>query len=270
MSAFVLNAASFFASAVFIAQTQIRRHGRAPGPRPHGLAALTGWPDFVEGFRYVRRHSHVAALMFVKFGWGIAGGVLLLLTIFGQRVFPVGGSTAAGIGVLYGARGIGAGLGPITLRWMLGQTPAALRRTLGPAYFIVGGFYIALAFAPTLPLAALAVLCAHFGGSILWVFSTVLLQTGSPRPISRPRLRRRARARDAQLVGVELLDRATSSIAPAGRRRTLSFALGVMFMVPGAVWLLILSRWQAPAVEELAGAAGRDVGEEEVLEGRIG
>ena len=47
--------------------------------------------------------------------------MLLLLTIFGQRVFPFAGSAAAGIGVLYGARGIGAGLGPIALRWMLGQ-----------------------------------------------------------------------------------------------------------------------------------------------------
>ena len=66
--------------------------------------------------------------MFVKAGWGLAGGILLLLTIFGQRVFPVGGSTAAGIGVLYGARGIGAALGPILLRWILGQKPPALRR----------------------------------------------------------------------------------------------------------------------------------------------
>ena len=74
------------------------------------------------------RESHVAALMFVKAGWGLAGGVLLLLTIFGQRIFPVAGSTAAGIGVLYGARGIGAGVGPIALRWILGQKPQMLRR----------------------------------------------------------------------------------------------------------------------------------------------
>ena len=118
--------------------------------------------------------------MFVKAGWGLAGGVLLLLTIFGQRVFPVGGSTAAGIGVLYGARGVGAAMGPIALRWILGQQPRTLRRAIGPAYFIVGVFYIALSWAPTLPIAALCVLCAHFGGSILWVFSTVLLQLEVP------------------------------------------------------------------------------------------
>ena len=55
-----------------------------------------------------------------------------------------------------------------------------MRRSIGPAYFMVGGFYVALAAAGTLPAAALCVLLAHFGGSILWVFSTVLLQMEVP------------------------------------------------------------------------------------------
>jgi MFS family permease len=132
--AFTLNALSFFTSAVFIGLT---RYDATPpqAEKRVGIAALTGVTDLIEGLRYVRRHAHVAALMCVKAGWGLAGGVLLLLTIFGQRVFPIGGNSAAGIGLLYGARGVGAALGPIVLRWMLGQTPAALRRTLGPAYF---------------------------------------------------------------------------------------------------------------------------------------
>ena len=265
--AFVVNAASFFTSALFIGST---RYDATPSParRAPGIAALIGITDLVEGFRYVRRHSHVAALMFVKFGWGIAGGVLLLLAIFGQRIFPVGGSTAAGIGVLYGARGIGAGLGPITLRWLLGQTPRTLRRTIGPAYFIIGAFYIVLAFAPTLPIAALAVLCAHFGGSILWVFSTVLLQMEVP-----DRFRGRVFAAELALVTVSssVFSYWTAYQLDHGgwSPRTLSFALGAMFMVPGAVWLLILSRWQAPPVEDLPQSA--DVsGKEEVLEGRVG
>ena len=58
-AAFLINAASFFLSAVFIAQT---RYNAAPPPgnRPSNLAALTGWSDLVEGFRYLRHHSHVA------------------------------------------------------------------------------------------------------------------------------------------------------------------------------------------------------------------
>src|SRR5207344_3174969 len=58
--AFLLNAASFFASAVFIACT---RYDATPPAviRPRGFMALTGFADLVEGFRYVRRHAHVAA-----------------------------------------------------------------------------------------------------------------------------------------------------------------------------------------------------------------
>ncbi|HEV3140179.1 MAG TPA: MFS transporter, partial [Vicinamibacterales bacterium] len=136
-TAFVINAASFFWSAIFIGRT---RYDSTPAARerPVGLAALMGVTDLVDGMRYVRRERHVAALMCVKAGWGLAGGVLLLLAVFGQRVFPIAGGAAAGIGVLYGARGIGTGLGPIALRWMLGQQPRTLRRTIGPAFFTVG------------------------------------------------------------------------------------------------------------------------------------
>jgi MFS family permease len=240
--AFIVNALSFFLSAFFIART---RYDATPPakPRLEGFLALTGIADLIEGVRYVRQRSHVAALMLVKAGWGLAGGVLLLLTIFGQRVFPLAGGAAAGIGVLYAARGVGASLGPIALRWIVGQEPRWLRRSIGPAYFIVGMFYIALAGAPTLWVAALCVLCAHFGGSILWVFSTVLLQLEVP-----DRFRGRVFATELALVTLmssvssywtgRQLDRAGWS------PRTLAFALGAMFCVPGVLWLIIQSRWR--------------------------
>jgi hypothetical protein len=229
---------------------------------------MTGIPDLLEGLRYVRSKSHVAALMFVKAGWGLAGGVLLLLTIFGQRIFPVGTTSAGGIGILYGARGIGAGLGPIALRWILGQKPDTLRRTIGPAYFIVGGFYVLLAGAPNLPLAALCVLCAHFGGSILWVFSTVLLQMEVPD-------RFRGRVFAAELALVTLTSSISSYLTAyaldrAGwSPRMLAFSLGAMFCIPGILWLGMLSRWRQ-SDEPLEEPATTTSGEEEVLEGRVG
>jgi len=242
--AFVMNAASFFISAIFIAQT---RYDATPAERPPhvGWRALTGASDLVEGIRYVRRESHVAALMCVKAGWGLAGGVLLLLTVFGQRVFPMAGGSAAGIGILYGARGVGAGLGPIALRWILGQNPKTLRRTIGPAFFMVGVFYMAIAGAPTLLLAAVCVLLAHFGGSILWVFSTVLLQLEVPD-------RFRGRVFAAELALVTLVTSLSSYLTAYGldnagwSPRTLAFTLGVLFCVPGGLWLVLQARWREP------------------------
>jgi len=263
--AFVVNALSFFASAYFIARAQFAS-APAAAPKVRGLKAVLGISDLIEGLRYVRSDSHVGALIFVKTGWGLAGGVLLLLTIFGQRIFPVAGSTAAGIGVLYGARGLGAALGPIMLRWMLGQEPRTLRRSLGPAYFMVGLFYVLLAGAPTLPLAALCVLFAHFGGSILWVFSTVLLQIEVPD-------RFRGRVFSVELALTTLMSSISSywtayEVDTAGwSPRTMAFALGLLFGVSGTAWLVVESRWQErrPVVVVNPGLPPG----EEVLEDRI-
>jgi MFS family permease len=263
--AFSINAASFFWSALFIALTRYDETLRPANTA--GLLALTGISDLVEGIRYVRRNAHVAALMCVKAGWGLAGGVLLLLTIFGQRVFPVAGGAAAGIGVLYGARGVGAGLGPIALRWILGQQPRTLRRAIGPAFFTVGVFYIALAGAPALWIAAFCVLGAHFGGSILWVFSTVLLQLEVPD-------RFRGRVFAAELAMVTLVTSVSSfwtgyQLDRAGRSpRMLALVLGLLFCAPGVLWLIIQARWRERPPE--AAPAGIGTAEDEVLEGRIG
>jgi len=264
--AFAINAASFFLSAYFLALT---RYDATPAnaSRSEGLLALLGVTDLVDGLRYIRRDPHVAALICVKAGWGLAGGVLLLLTIFGQRVFPVGDGAAAGIGILYGARGVGAGLGPITLRWIIGQQPRMLRRTIGPAFFMVGAFYMALAGAPSLLVAAFCVLFAHFGGSLLWVFSTVLLQLEVPD-------RFRGRVFAVELALVTLVTSASGywtgyELDRVGRSpRMLSFVLGALFCVPGALWLVIQTRWRE---REPAGVAqSTPAAEEEILEGRVG
>jgi hypothetical protein len=225
--------------------------------------ALTGVHDLVEGIKYLRQNAHVAALMLVKTGWGLAGGVLLLLTIFGQRVFPLAGGAAAGIGVLYAARGVGAGLGPIALRWMIGQAPGTLRRAIGPAFFMVGLFYVALAGAPTIAIGAACVLAAHFGGSILWVFSTVLLQAEVPD-------RFRGRVFAAELALVTLVTSASAYMTSYAldranwSPRALSFVLGATFCVPGTLWLLIVARWRE-GPQEPPGPAAPYAVEEEAL-----
>jgi MFS family permease len=211
----------------------------------------------------------VAALLFVKTGWGLAGGVLLLLTIFGERIFPVAGTAAAGIGVLFGARGLGAAIGPVMLRWILGQTPRRLRRAIGGAFFMIGAFYAALSIAPTLAVAAVCVLFAHCAGSVIWVFSTVLLQLEVP-----DRFRGRVFAAELALVTLTM---SASSYATAfllddrsWSPRTLSLVMGVLFCISGAIWIIILSRWRERDRNEPPDAQDIMSGREEVLEGRVG
>ena len=244
-AAFLVNALSFFASAVIIGRTSFN----AEPPevkRPAGWSSLTGFGDLVEGIRYVRSDRHVAALMLVKAGWGIAGGILLLMTVMGERVFPVGGSAAAGIGVLYAARGVGAGIGPILARAWLGQRPEEMRRAIAPSFFLVSAFYLMLSWSPTIGLASAALIGAHAAGSVLWVFSTVLLQMSVPD-------RFRGRVFSAELALLMVIS-AASSYACAFALDSwgmspflLTRLLGVVFVVPAVGWLLIERRQFASA-----------------------
>jgi MFS family permease len=238
--AFLVNAVSFFASAVVIARTSFNADP-PESKRPAGWAAITGIGDLIEGIRYIRSDRHVAALMLVKAGWGIAGGVLLLMTVMGQRVFPVGGSAAAGIGVLYAARGIGAGIGPIMARAWLGQQPDEMRRAIAPSYVLVALFYLMLSWSTTIGLASVAVIGAHAAGSVLWVFSTVLLQLSVP-----DRFRGRVFSAElALLMSVSALSSFvcgyaldTWGLSPF----LLTRVLGVLFVLPTLGWLIIERR----------------------------
>ena len=81
-----------------------------------------GVTDTIEGARYVKHRPRVFALLMVKPAWGMGGGILTLLAVFGERVFPIAGKTATSIGVLFAARGIGTAVGPIVARRWAGET----------------------------------------------------------------------------------------------------------------------------------------------------
>jgi mannose-6-phosphate isomerase-like protein (cupin superfamily) len=58
----------------------LRRHGEGQ------LRSLTGWNDLVDGARYILAHPAVGWLLTVKLGWGLGGGVLLLLAAVGGGI----------------------------------------------------------------------------------------------------------------------------------------------------------------------------------------
>ena len=235
--AFLINAASFFLSAVLIARTTFDA-SPPESSRARNLADMTGLTDLIEGARYVRSDRHVSALMLVKAGWGMSGGVILLLTVLGERVFPVGGSSAAGIGLLFAARGVGAGLGPILARAWLGQREDQMRRAIAPSYLLVALFFLMLGWSPGIGLASTAVVGSFAAGSVLWVFSTVLLQLIVP-----DRFRGRVFATELALL---MVVSALSSLAAgwALDHWGLSpFALiriiGMLFVLPTLGWMVI-------------------------------
>ena len=178
-AAFLLDAVSYLLSALFI--SRVRLPPRPAVPRRTDLLEILGVREVVAGLRYVLHEPNVRRVILAKAGWGLAGGgALLLYSVFGERVFPVGRSAATGIGLLYAARGVGALLGPLLARRVGGDAEAALDRAIGICFVGVMLAYGLFAWAPILPVAALALTLAHMGIATIWIFSTALMNLWVP------------------------------------------------------------------------------------------
>src|SRR4026209_2184725 len=173
--AFILDSGTYLLSAALIASVKVPKRPKNKRGK-FGIGRALGIAETAEGIKYVRRRPRVLALLLVKPAWGLGGGILTLLAVFGERVFPVGGSPAVGIGVLFAARGIGTAVGPIVARRIAGEGKLRQQASIGIAFVIGGLFYIAFGYTGIFVVALLVLGIAHTGGSILWVFSTVLLQ----------------------------------------------------------------------------------------------
>lgn len=247
--AFVLDALTFVLSAVLIARVRIpEREGRKKGKLT--LGGALGVSETIEGARYVRNRPRVLALLLVKPAWGLGGGILTLLAVFGERIFPVGKSAATGIGVLFAARGIGTAIGPIVARRLSGEGKEQMQSSIGIAFLIGGIFYIAFGASSSFIFALIVLGIAHTGGSILWVFSTVLLQRGVE-----DKFRGRVFAAELALLTLtmaasnyatgELLDRFKFS------PRTVTIAIGIFFLLPGLLWFVTQKWWDKGKEEAL-------------------
>ncbi|MEI6045405.1 MAG: MFS transporter [Chloroflexota bacterium] len=177
---FVFNAISFLLSNLLIWFVIPPVKINQPQSEPRSKSST--WDDFMIGITYLKQHPPVAALVAVKSGWGLAGGVLVLLAVFGNQVFKAGD---AGIGLLYAARGCGALIGPIVLRPLVGNDATRMWRVIVASFVISGVGYLlfGLSEASGLWLAALALIVAHFGGGANWVIPTILLQDIVPNRI---------------------------------------------------------------------------------------
>jgi len=136
------------------------------------------------------------------------------------------------------ARGVGAGLGPILARAWLGQEERRMRQAIAPSYLLVALFFLLLGWSNGLVIANIAVVGSFAAGSVLWVFSTVLLQMIVP-----DQFRGRVFATELALL---MVVSALSSLAAGWALDywtvspfELIRGIGVLFILPTVGWLII-------------------------------
>lgn len=186
-SSFMIDSLTFLVSGLLL--YRIRRPFSAPREADHEVPSFVG--SLRETIAYSFAHPRVLAFLSSKSGFGIAGGVVAMLSIFGRDIFGAG---AFGIGLLFSARGIGALVGPFVVR-AVSRTDEAQYKTISISIAVFGLGYVALTVSPLLWIGFLAILLGHIGGGAQWMTSTYGIQREVP-----DRIRGRVLSADFGLV----------------------------------------------------------------------
>ncbi len=177
---FVFDSLTYVASALLLLGLELPPV--AKHPEPFRWLDVILLRDLRRGLDHVRERGALAAILAKSF-WGGAGGFLVLLPVAAHERFGTGdagpetvGAMGLAVGLLYCARGLGTGLGPILARRFHGSVDSALRRQIAVGFVIGASGYSLFALTDSLAVAFLFVTFAHAGGSTLWVASTTLWQ----------------------------------------------------------------------------------------------
>jgi MFS family permease len=233
-AAFIGDAISFAVSAMLLLRVhRAFNEAREEHHKPGLVEAVA------ETVQYSRQDHRVLALLSVKGGFGLAGGVLILLPVFATDVFH---QKELGIGILYGGRGVGALIGPFIGRRVAGTTQRGLFIALAIALATFGVFYAVFPLMPSLWLAALCSMGAHLGGGAQWTLSTYGLQVLVP-----DRIRGRVFSFDFALVTltIALSNLAAGLAADAFGPKITMAGLAAVGLVYAAAWWWATHRLRA-------------------------
>ncbi len=171
---FIINSLSYVLSAYFIYRAVIPQAVMSKREKHRTRNPLTG---ILEGFRFIWDHPPVlrptlAKAMFTS----CVGALVYLLIIVAEDILLMG---SIGLGILYAARGIGTGIGPVLGRRFFKKESDWIK-AIGFFMIFAGITYAFVSQSNSLLLMSLFVMAAHMASGSNWVMSTVLLQRRSP------------------------------------------------------------------------------------------
>ena len=240
---FIANSCTFLVSALFLRAMRFREPHLAESKplRPSDLADFT---PVIEGLKYVKNDPRLLATLLAKAGLGFLGAHWVILPIFGERIFPVSlgfldpaRAAMLGMSFLMGSRGIGALIGPLIGGRWAGNRQSRLRAGIAGGFIAVAIGYTALSVAPTADWAAAAIIIAHAGGSVVWVFSTTLLHYQTE-----DRFRGRVFSADFAflVVSMAFVSYVSGAAVDWGVSvRTISLVTGLLALLPAAAWKFV-------------------------------
>ena len=158
-TALVIDAATFFISGAMTMVIVLPADNR----EGEETAVSSGWADFVAGLRYVGQRPRIGLITLVK-SMMETGHLDTLVAVFAATLFPIGEDGALTMGILFTARGVGAVLGPLVANRLGNEETKTLQRAIGIGFGIIIAGWLLLGIAPSLPLAAGALLLLNGQG----------------------------------------------------------------------------------------------------------
>ena len=170
----MIDSVTFLVAAVVI--STLPHGGPDPDEKREG-GAVQMFKDIFAGWGFILRRPEISRIVLAKGMWATGGGAqIFLLIIIGMEAdFGDISTGAAGIGVLYMARGFGSGFGPIVTRPLMTVSrymPYIIGLALGGA----GLLYVGVSQAEWGIWTLVLVFFSHSCSGTSWVFSTTLLQ----------------------------------------------------------------------------------------------
>lgn len=246
-AAFVVNALTFVASALLVSRTKVEEPHLAHHP-PFRWRDLLDSSMVRDGVAYVSKDRRLFVMMLAKCGLGFMGANWVLLTILGERKYPVQlfgadlkSAAMIGMSLLMGSRGVGALIGPYFGTYFAGSNQLWMRRGIGLGFLLSSVGYMLLGLSNNMIAACLSIVLAHAGGSTIWVFSTNLLQLNTED-------RFRGRVFSAEFAFMTLSMSMSSSAAgllidQGVTPDRVAFGAGLFMLVPAALWVAAQRLW---------------------------
>lgn len=171
---FAVDIATFVIAAGLIAliKTPMQEQTAAPARTP-----VRPWHDMLEAFHFAQSDHAIFALTASKATFAVGAGAVSQLAILAADAFQSGDG---GHGLLLAARGLGAALGPLLVTRLVRNNFSRLLTICGISGFAFSLCYLGVSVAPTLGVACMCIMVAHFGGGAQWTLSTLGLQMRSP------------------------------------------------------------------------------------------
>lgn len=175
-AALIADAFTFLISAAFLLGIP---YERIPD---EDAAQVPRLKDIFGGFQYLIQTPRHGVLALVK-SFGQIGSADIFIAVFAEQYFPYGQDGALSLGVLFGAAGVGAVLGPLIGNRFMNGSDERYRRAILAGYVLIPAGWSLIAWSPNLAVAALGICIRLMGTSINWTFSTVLIQMQVPNRI---------------------------------------------------------------------------------------